>query len=70
MQSSIRKHVIKDKLLKKRSTMMIITRITLMKILLMNINIQLLAKMKTIKSIKIQKDKQEEDASLTEKIKE
>lgn len=50
------KHVIKGQLLKKqRSTMMIITRITLMKILLMNINIQLLAKMKTIKSIKIQK---------------
>ena len=37
-----------------RSTMMIITKTTIMKILLMNINI-LLAKMKTIKSIKILK---------------
>ena len=39
----------------ERSTMMIITKTTIMKILLMNINIQLLAKMKTIKSIKILK---------------
>ena len=38
-----------------RSTMMIITKTTIMKILLMNINIRLLAKMKTIKSIKILK---------------
>ena len=50
------RHVINGQTLKKqRSTMMIITKTTIMKILLMNINIQLLAKMKTIKSIKILK---------------
>ena len=56
MQSSTKDMSLMDKLLKKqRSTMMIITKTTIMKILLMNINIQLLAKMKTIKSIKILK---------------
>ena len=49
------RHVINGQTPEERSTMMIITKTTIMKILLMNINIQLLAKMKTIKSIKILK---------------
>ena len=49
--------------------MMIITKTTIMKILLMNINIQTTGKDEDYKVDKDPEDKHEEDASLTEKIK-